>query len=98
MALEKRLVEKVCAYLKSREIWHFVYVANVTYGLPDIIAIHHGKFVGIELKREDGKGKATLLQKLTKEGIEKAGGYSIISDNLVEIMEFMERIDNDCMS
>jgi hypothetical protein len=96
MALEKKLVEKVLAYLQSRHIWHFVYVANVTYGLPDIIAIHHGKFVGLELKTEDGTGRPTLLQTLTRDGIIEAGGYAIISEDLVEIIELFERIDKEC--
>lgn len=95
MLPEQRLRNKVVTYLKSKGIWHFVYPASSTYGLPDIIGIINGFFVGIELKREDGLGRPTLLQEETQKSIINAGGKSIISDSLLSIMEFVEAIEKE---
>ena len=87
--------DEVCAYLRSKKVWHFVYPANTTYGLPDIMALHKGHFIGIELKRPDGKGRPTQLQIETKRSIEAAGGFALITDNLEDIKHVIKVIETE---
>lgn len=93
MTPEGKFKQKVLEFLKSRHIWHMVYVASSTFGIPDIVAIYGGLFVGIELKREDGKGKATLLQEETVAGINAAGGYAFIVSSIEDLVEQFDYIE-----
>ena len=61
MRVEDILQDKIVEYLKRKHIWHFRYTASTTFGIPDILALYKGFFIGIEIKREDGKGKSTWV-------------------------------------
>lgn len=89
---ELKFQEKVIKYLTDRKIWHFRYTASVIFGIPDIIAIHNGYFIGIELKRPDGKGKPSELQKLTVQSIIDAGGIAKANVETIEEIEELLRI------
>ena len=53
---ETDLQNKVISYLDGRQIFNFRYqAASNQYGMPDIIAIYRGYFIGLELKTDDGK-------------------------------------------
>lgn len=94
MRKENELQEKVISFFKEKKIWHFRYTASTTYGIPDILALHKGVFIGIELKREDKKGVATLLQKEVIASIKKNGGFAAIVDNLDDVVELINDLDN----
>lgn len=95
--LESNLVYKVEKYLKTtfrHEAWFIKTVGNASQksGIPDILCCVKGKFIGIELKREDGSGKASEQQIIECRKIERAGGYSIIGKDFNEIKNFIEAI------
>lgn len=92
---EEMFKDEVVNYLRKNRIWHFVYHANVAYGLPDIIAIHNGKFIGLELKRKDGKGIATSLQEEVAKSINEAGGVAGIVASIEEVEALLEKAKND---
>lgn len=94
MAKESLLQIKVIDYLKSKNIWHFRYTASTTFGLPDILALFKGVFIGIELKREDKKGVSTLLQREMVASIKKNGGFAAIIDDLDDVIGLIECLDN----
>lgn len=75
---EKIFENKIKDFLKKNNIYFFKFFANgfTKSGIPDIIACVRGKFVGIEVKAENGK--PSMLQLLNKEEIEKSGGISYI--------------------
>ncbi len=56
-------------------------------GIPDIIAIVSGEFVGVEVK--SAKGRPTELQKICGKQIEEAGGtWMVVSDDTtLEVLE-----------
>jgi len=91
---EEQVRCKVHDYLVSRHIWHFVYVANVTYGIPDIIAIYRGYFVGIELKREDKRGVSTELQRAIINELREAGGFGAIVETVEDVEHLLNEVDN----
>lgn len=88
---EGKIQAEIIKYLKENKIWHFRYNANVTYGMPDILAIYNGYFVGIEVKTENGI--ATTLQERMKESIEEAGGYYIFATSVDDVYKLIRRIE-----
>lgn len=80
-ALVKR---KITNLLREYEVWYCFPVAGPygRAGLPDIMALKDGVFLGIEAK--SGKNKPTPLQKQQLQKIRMAGGLSMVvnEDNL----------------
>jgi len=76
MTPEGKIKRKVVEVLKTHNVWYF-FPANNGFGkagIPDIIAIVKGKFVGIEVKADRTK-KPTALQVQCGEQIQSAGGW-----------------------
>jgi len=91
MTPEAKVKKKVVALLKQHKAYFF-YPVTGGYGrsgVPDIIACHDGKFIGIECKA--GKNKPTALQEKNLRDIEKAGGIALIinEDNLDEVEKYL---------
>ena len=89
---ETPLQDKIISYLKKNRIWHFRYQVSNVYGLPDIIAIYHGYFIGIEVKAEDGSGKPSGLQEAVVDSIKEAGGYAAIVDSMQGLKELLDSV------
>ena len=72
---ESKVKRKVTEMLRSRNIWYFFPANNGLGrgGIPDIIAIVEGHFVGIECKANASK-KPTPLQLSCAAEIVRAGG------------------------
>ena len=86
---EGKVKRKVVEVLKEHEVWYF-FPANNGFGksgIPDIIAIVDGHFVGIEVK--SATGKPTELQKICGRQIEEAGGtWLVVSDDVtLEVLD-----------
>jgi len=73
---EKRVKKKLTDMLKKHSIWYFLPAANGMgrAGIPDVIAIVNGIFVGIECKADEKK-EPTALQMDCAKRIRAAGGY-----------------------
>lgn len=94
---ETELQQKVISYLDGRRIFNFRYQASSNqFGLPDIIAIYRGYFVGLELKIDDGK--ATELQTRMLNAIKNAGGYADIIRSVTDVISLFQIIDADIQS
>lgn len=91
--MEIKLQKQVLDYLTKHKIWKLRYTASTTYGIPDILCIYNGYAVGIELKRPDKKGKATLLQKETIRSIQEAGGMARIVDNIEDVEDIFYALE-----
>lgn len=76
MTPEGKIKKKLTEMLKSEKVWYFLPAANGMgrAGIPDVIAIVEGQFVGIECKADATK-KPTALQMECAKQIRKAGGY-----------------------
>ena len=91
--LEDKVQEKIIAYLKRKRVLHFRFQAQSNLnGLPDIICIYKGFFLGLELKRENG-GAPTLLQKKKIKAINENGGIGVIVRSVEEVDALLTRID-----
>jgi hypothetical protein len=93
---ESLVKRKVVDALKSAGVWYF-FPANNGFGksgVPDLIACHHGRFIGIEVKSE--KGKLTELQIRTSERIVENGGLFFVvrnSDDIDNMMAVVRTVD-----
>lgn len=98
--VEKQLADKVDKYLKEQKkvgnLWFFNVFGNGVQrpGIPDRICCYRGYFVGIELKREDGQGIESGRQAIERQLITKAGGFSIVTENLESIKTLFKYIDS----
>jgi Holliday junction resolvase len=90
---EGKIQADIIKYLKENKIWNMRYTASTTYGMPDIIAIYNGYFVGIEVKTPTGR--ATELQQRMKDSIEKAGGYHIFATSVESVYTLIRRIEKE---
>jgi hypothetical protein len=91
---EGKVKAKVVKLLKAMDIWYF-FPANNGFGksgIPDIIAIVSGEFVGIEVK--SATGKPTELQKICGREIEKAGGTWVVVSDDITLMALAAIIEN----
>lgn len=80
---EGKVKRKVVEVLKKHGVWYF-FPANNGFGksgIPDIIAIVDGLFIGVEVK--SAVGKPTELQKICGRQIQEAGGrWFVVSDDV----------------
>ena len=91
---EGKVKRKVVEVLKKHEVWYF-FPANNGFGksgIPDIIAIVNGEFIGIEVK--SATGKPTELQKICGAEIEKAGGTWLVVRDEITMMTLEAVIKN----
>lgn len=72
---EGKVKQMVAKIMKKYKLWYFFPAANGMgrAGIPDIISIVDGGFVGIEVKADKTK-KPTELQKICGREIQAAGG------------------------
>ena len=71
--------------MKKHKVWYFSPANNGfgKSGIPDIIAIVDGHFLGVEVK--SATGKPTELQKICGRQIEEAGGTWLVVSNDVTL-------------
>lgn len=94
MTPEGKIQASVLRYLREHRIWHFRANAGVgPSGLPDIIAIYKGYFIGLEIKTPTGR--PTELQLLMQKSIREAGAISEIVRSVDEVEEILRRIDEN---
>lgn len=90
--LESKIQKDIIAYLKRKRVLHFRFQAQSNLnGLPDIICLYRGFFLGLELKKENGK--PTLLQKKKLKAINDNGGIGLIVRSVEEVDALLTRID-----
>lgn len=79
MAAEKNFEEKVKKYLDERNDWYLKYWGGGGFtksGIPDLLVCDCGRFLGIELKANNGKPSLLQLHNLKK--IREAGGIGVL--------------------
>lgn len=84
---EKYITKQIKDYLKSKDIFHWKVWQGLgsVHGVPDIIAIKNGLFIGIEVKGL--KGKLSDKQKDFGDKIIAAGGKYIVAKSIQDVCE-----------
>lgn len=91
---EKSLENKIKKHLGSHG-HYFVKVHGSLFqrvGIPDIIACINGKFIGIEVKNPNGKGHVSKVQEFNLDLIQKSGGYTLLTDNFSDYLDFYNEV------
>lgn len=90
---ETRFKRKVVALLEELGAKVFVIQQLSKHGDPDLLICLKGRFVALELKKDE-KSKARLLQLHILKQVEEAGGYAkvVYPENLEETMNDLRRI------
>lgn len=80
--------------LRARGVWCFKVHGGplMPAGLPDIIGVYRGRFVAWETKMPSGR--VSVIQALTHERIERAGGIVTVPRSVPEALEALDRIDH----
>lgn len=79
---EKPFQDDVIKWLNGHKVYHIRTQMGEKSGIPDILCCMFGKFVGLELKRPDKKGKPTLQQIKICNDININGGVGIFIDSI----------------
>ena len=91
--LESKIQKDILDYLRKNRIYHFRFQAQSNLnGLPDIICLYKGFFIGLELKREKG-GHATQLQLKKLKTINDNGGIAILVRSVEDVDKIIKTID-----
>lgn len=80
---EKIVEDKIKDYLEANHYWYMKVWggSGVKKGVPDIITVINGYFLSLEVKRGDGKGRITPVQKKNADEIKCNHGVPVfISD------------------
>jgi len=93
MTPEAKVKKKVVAILKEHDAYFF-YPVTGGYGrsgVPDIVACHNGRFIGIECK--SGNNKPTPLQQANLDQIAEAGGIALVvnEENISDVQDILNR-------
>jgi Holliday junction resolvase len=89
---EGKVKKKVIEILKKHGVWYFFPASNGfgRAGIPDVIAIVRGHFLGVEVKADRTK-KPTALQIKCGDEIRLAGGmWMVVCDN--DSLELLETV------
>ena len=89
---EARVKDAVKKELKKRNIWFFMPMQNGmgVVGIPDFICCDRGQFIGVETKAPGKRGCTTANQERTLEAIFEHGGWSIVVDDVQQLIDFLE--------
>lgn len=95
---EKGLENKIKKHLKDNGHYYIKISASVNMrsGIPDIIACIFGRFVAIEVKNPNGKGKVSGLQRFHINEIETSGGNATVIDSFEDYLEFYNEVNYSC--
>jgi Holliday junction resolvase len=92
MLTEKQIENKIKRLLADRGAYYFKHFGCKfsKAGVPDLIACLGGRFVAIEVKREDGK--LSELQKINLQQINNAGGIGIVVQSVEEVEQCLNSL------
>ena len=90
--LESKIQKDILAFLKKNRVYHFRFQAQSNLnGLPDVICLYKGFFLGLELKKENGKPTDLQLKKI--KSINENGGIGRIIRSVEEVETLLKEID-----
>jgi hypothetical protein len=95
MGIETDFARRVDKFLKSKEgLWFLNTYGNAVQraGIPDRLVCYKGVFIGLELKRPDGKGKESVRQQIEGSKIQQAGGIYRVVESIEEIEEILRNV------
>lgn len=96
MSQETKFAHKIDDLLKSYEgLWFLNTYGNAVQraGIPDRIICYKGKFIAIELKRPDGKGRESKRQEIEGFKILNANGIYAVVDSIEQLKSILQKVE-----
>jgi len=87
---EQALQKKILNYLDSIGAWTVKTITTNKNGTPDIVAVHEGRFIAIEVKRPGLLSNVSKLQQYQIDRINEAGGLAFAADSLEIVKEIIK--------
>lgn len=101
MKSEQALQSKIIKYCREHKIYRLKItggIPGIYTGCPDLLILINGRYLALEIKRPDGKGKVSPEQYQQGTWIWKSGGYAYVIDSwfdfidLIEVFEIKQQI------
>lgn len=95
---ETKIVDKCIALLKKSYPGFYFKSHGGPYqraGLPDIIGVHKGRFIGVEIKCPGKEDTLTNLQKKTLDRISRAGGVAFMATSPQQLDDLLKEALNN---
>lgn len=95
--LEKSVENDIKKYLLYNKIYYIKIHGSrfMVTGIPDIIACYKGRFIGIEGKAPGKLKNQSDSQKINEENIVRNGGIYLLTDNLKDVVDLIEKIKKE---
>ena len=87
---EQALQKKILNYLDDIGAWTVKTITTNKNGTPDILAVHEGRFIAIEVKRPGLLRNVSKLQQYQIDRINAAGGLAFAADSLETVKEIIK--------
>ena len=87
---EQQIQRTMINWLESEGYYVVKVISANKSGVPDLLVCVEGKFVGIEVKRPETKGRVSKLQAHNLSKIRDCGGIATVSWSLDDLKEFIE--------
>lgn len=92
--LESKIQKDIRAYLTKKRVYHWRFQAQTNLnGIPDILCLYKGFFIGLELKQENGVATGLQLRKI--QNINDNGGIGLIVKSVEEVKQLFDKIDKE---
>jgi len=89
---EQQIQQKIIFWLITNHHEPYKIIAANKNGVPDILCcLSSGRFLAIEVKKPGGK--ASPMQRYRIRRILERGGLGLITDNLEEVKEYLEKVN-----
>jgi Holliday junction resolvase len=93
--LENAVVLRIQRLLVSRGAWFVKSTGVRKVGCPDLLCCYKGRFVAIEVKRQDPRTASygvTKKQELELQKINDAGGYALVAWTVEQVAAVLDEI------
>ena len=87
MKSERAVQKEILDYIKSLGAYSVKTMVTNSNGTPDILCCLNGKFIGIEVKKEDGV--VSKIQEYHIKKIKEAGGIAFVARSLQDAKEII---------
>lgn len=92
--LESKIQKDIRDYLTKKRVYHWRFQAQTNLnGIPDILCLYKGFFIGLELKQENGVATGLQLRKI--QNINDNGGIGLIVKSVEEVKQLFDKIDKE---
>jgi len=89
---EKEITKAIRDYLRLKNIWHFKVMQGLgcAVGIPDIVGIYRGRFLGIEIKTKTGK--LSIMQKVVIDEINANCGIAFVARSVDDVIQKLREV------